>query len=565
MTSDAAETPTRTPPPTRHQLAVAVDGLRVRTDAGQPIVDSVTFDLAAGHLLALIGASGSGKTTTALALLGWANPGTTITAGTVRIEGQPILCRADTDLRRLRSRLVSYVPQDPLQALNPARRIGRQLSEILRAHQRARDADAVIGRALDRARLPTDRRFLRRYPHELSGGQRQRVVIAQALLLEPAVIVLDEPTTGLDAVTQHEFLTRLDRLRAETGAAMVYVTHDVAAIAPHADRIAVLHDGTIVEHDDTRTVLRRPRHPYTRHLLDTVPDPHRPAPVTTRPASAAGPPATSPAVLQVRGLSVTHRDGHQRLIAADKVGLDLAAGSCLALVGASGSGKTTIGRCIAGLLRPDAGTITLRGTPLAPTARRRTVAQRRAIQIVFQNPADSLNPRRTVGTELARVVRYFDTAGDAPVAQRVTDLLDNVRLPHDVVHRYPGQLSGGEQQRVAIARALAADPDVLVCDEITSALDVSVQATVLNLLATLRRELELSLLFITHDLGVVSAIADQVTLLDHGRVQGTGPTRHLLDQSDHPVARRLLAAAPSLSRASAGVGGTATTRSARPQ
>ncbi|MFE0591660.1 ABC transporter ATP-binding protein [Micromonospora echinospora] len=561
MTSDSAGASAGTPtnggtgPPARQQFAVAVDGLHVHADSGRPIVDGVTFNLAAGHLMALIGASGSGKTTTALALLGWANPGTTITAGSIRIAGEPILGRADTDLRRLRSRLVSYVPQDPLHALNPARRVGRQLFEILHAHRRTRDADAVIGRALDRARLPTDRRFLRRYPHQLSGGQRQRVVIAQALLLEPAVVVLDEPTTGLDAVTEHEFLTHLDRLRAETGAAMVYVTHDLAAIAPHADRIAVLRAGAIVEHGGTRTLLRQPRHPYTRHLLDVVPDPHRRASVTTRSTSAAGSP-TTPAVpvLQVRGLSVTYRDGHQRLVAADRVDLDLEAGSCRALVGASGSGKTTIGRCVAGLLRPDAGGIALRGVVLAPTARRRAPAQRRAIQIVFQNPAESLNPRRTVGAELARVVRYFDTAAGAPVAQRVGDLLDSVRLPRGLVHRYPGQLSGGEQQRVAIARALAADPDVLVCDEITSALDVSVQATILELLAALRQDLGLTLLFITHDLGVVSAIADQVTLIDHGRVQVTGSTRYLLDESDHPLARRLLAAAPSLSRALAATG-----------
>ncbi|XTZ17443.1 ABC transporter ATP-binding protein [Micromonospora echinospora] len=566
MTLDAAgpsaDTPTTggTGPPTRQQFAVAVDGLHVHTDSGRPIVDGVTFSLAAGHLLALIGASGSGKTTTALALLGWANPGTTITAGSIRIAGEPILGRTDTELRRLRSRLVSYVPQDPLPALNPTRRIGRQLFEILHAHQRTHDADAVIRRALERARLPADRRFLRRYPHQLSGGQRQRVVIAQALLLEPAVVVLDEPTTGLDAATQHEFLTHLDRLRAETGAAMVYVTHDVAAVAPHADRIAVLRAGTIVEYDDTRTLLRRPRHPYTRHLLDVVPDPHRRASVTTRPARADGSPATlAVPVLQVRGLSVTYRDGHQRLVAADRVDLDLEAGSCRALVGASGSGKTTIGRCVAGLLRPDAGGIALRGAVLAPTARRRTPTQRRAIQIVFQNPADSLNPRRTVGAELARVVRYFDTTEGAPVTRRVMDLLDNVRLPHGLVDRYPGQLSGGEQQRVAIARALAAGPDVLVCDEITSALDVAVQATILDLLAALRQEFGLSLLFITHDLGVVSAIADQVTLIDHGRVQVTGSTRYLLDESDHPLARCLLAAAPSLSRALAGPGGPAAT------
>ncbi len=507
-----------------NRAAVDVRGLRVVTDAGRPIVDTVSFTVEAGQLLAVIGESGSGKTTTALALLGWANPGTVIDAGEVLIAGHSMLDRPD--VRSLRSTVVSYVPQDPLRALNPARRVGAQLAEILRVHGRSHDTGAAIAAALDLARLPADPGLLRRYPHQLSGGQRQRVVIAQALLLDPAVIVLDEPTTGLDTVTQREFLTHLRQLRERTAAAMVYVTHDVAAAAEVADRIAVMRAGVIVEQGPAREVLSCPREPYTRDLIAAVPDPR--AAVAPRPETRE--------VLRVRGLTATHGP----VIAAQDVDLDLTAGRCLALVGASGSGKTTIGRCIAGLHRPDAATLTLDGVGLT---RRRTRDQRRRVAIVFQSPSESLNPRRTIGAELARVVRFFGT-GDGT---RVGDLLDSVRLPREIGDRYPAQLSGGEQQRAAIARALAADPAVLVCDEITSALDVSVQAAVLNLLGELQRDLDLALLFITHDLGVVAVIADHIALLDAGRVHVQGPTAEILrDDSPHPLVRRLLAASPAL-------------------
>lgn len=554
--------------------AVQVTDLRVDTQHADPIVEGITFQLAPGQLLALIGESGSGKTTTALALLGWGNPGTVISGGEVRIAGESMLGRGDAELRGLRARLISYVPQDPLRALNPALRIGRQLDEILRAHRVSQGRERMIAQALQRARLPADRGFLRRFPHQLSGGQRQRVVIAQALLLEPAVVVLDEPTTGLDPVTRREFVGHLDQLRAETGAAMVYVTHDIATIAPIADQVAVLYAGSIVEEGPAAWVLDQPRHHYTRGLLDAVPDPDRPArprgipgklpPVGARPPGcrfaprcshvrsecrtaptqlqAIGPghrvrchhpsgnrrtlpeltpPAlpTAPAVLlQVRRLRASHRSSHNRVIAAVDVDLDLAEGSCLALVGESGSGKTTIGRCLAGLHTPDAGTLTLDGQPMAGAARRRTREQRRRVQMVFQSPAESLNPRRTIGAEIARVLRFFDTLADRPIDQRVAELLDSVRLPTTLANRYPGQLSGGEQQRAAIARALAAEPSVLICDEITSALDVSVQAAVLGLLHDLQHELRLAVLFISHDLGAVAAVADQIAVLHHGRI-----------------------------------------------
>lgn len=565
----ASHTETRGP-------ALRVSDLTVATNHGDPIVSGLSVTLHPGEMLALIGESGSGKTTTALAMLGWANPGTVITSGQIHIGGTPILGRPETQTRRLRSRLVSYVPQDSARALNPARRIGAQLAEILRAHGQPGDRDRAIARVLEQVQLPIDRGFRRRFPHQLSGGQRQRLTIAQALLLQPELIVLDEPTTGLDTLTQHDLLTHLDQLRANLGAAMVYVTHDVAAIAERADQVAVLYAGTLVEHGPANTVLDRHRHPYTRGLLDAVPDPRNPtrlvgipgtvAPVGARLAGCgfatrcahardlchstpptAGPangaighqvrchhpidptsprvthlrpaPRTEPAsiLLQIRGLRASHRGRAETVIAADDVDLDVPTGSCVALIGASGSGKTTIGRCIAGLHRPDSGTLTLDGAPLTPTARGRTPEQRRRIQIVFQNPADSLNPRRPIGAELARPLRCYNTVEPGRVDLRVAELLDRVRLPAALADRYPGELSGGEQQRVAIARALAADPSLLICDEITSALDVSVQAAVVDLLTELRRELGLSLLFISHDLGLVTATADHIALLHNGR------------------------------------------------
>ncbi|GAA2511107.1 ABC transporter ATP-binding protein [Pilimelia columellifera subsp. columellifera] len=517
--------------------AVAVEGLCVQTAAGRPIVTDVSFSVAAGNILAVIGESGSGKTTTALALLGYANPGTVVVAGTVIVADRVISGRPERETRRLRSTLVSYVPQDPTQALNPARRVGKQLAEILRAHGHRADAGAVIGRALAQARLPTDKRFLRRYPHQLSGGQRQRVVIAQALLLNPAVIVLDEPTTGLDALTQQEVVAHLDRLRAETNTALVYVTHDVAAAAGIADQVVVMHAGRVVEQGDAATVLRRPAAAYTRGLLAAVPDARR---VPDRPAGDGA------ALVRVRGLTAGHRDGRRGVVAADNIDLDLPAHSCLALVGESGSGKTTIGRCLAGLHRPDAGALTLGGEPLAAEARRRTAAHRRDIQLVCQSPGESMNPRRTIGAELARVLRHHRVAARAAIPGRIGELLDSVRLPRAMADRYPAQMSGGELQRAAIARALAAEPRVLVCDEITSALDVSVQGGVLELLGDLRRERGLALLLITHDLGVVAAVADTVALLRHGRIAVHGPTRQVLHEDPHPLVRRLLAATPHL-------------------
>ena len=581
-----------------------VDGLRVELDSGEPIVEDVSLGLRPGEVLGLVGESGSGKTTTALALLGFARLGTRIRAGAVEVSGQALTGRDERIVRALRGRVISYVAQDPGVALNPSLRIEDLIGDVLRAHGDGQsEGDAVVA-ALGSVHLPADRAFARRYPHQLSGGQQQRVAIATALVCEPKVVVLDEPTTGLDVVTQARILEEIDRLRRERGVAVVYVSHDLAVVASIADRIAVMYAGRVVEEAPTPSLLSRPRHPYTRGLLASVPDLGQPRAIESIPGVAVGvgerpdgcafaprclqrsderalgempplsdvggghrvrcfewartPPlvvselAPPPAVerdaplLVVEDLRAEHGGRLDTVVAARDVSFAVAVGECLALVGESGSGKTTIARCVAGLHPPAEGRVLLDGVALAARAARRPREARRRIQIVFQNPNDSLNPRHLVGDAVARPAQVLRELSSREARAEVTRLLERVRLPARLSDRYPGELSGGERQRVAIARALAAEPDLIVCDEITSALDVSVQAAVLELLAELRADLRLALLFITHDLGVVASVADRVLVLENGVVCDDGPVATLLREPEHEYTRRLVAAAPRL-------------------
>ncbi|WP_214324247.1 ABC transporter ATP-binding protein [Nonomuraea sediminis] len=572
-------------------MILDVTGLRVELDSGTPVIEGLDLRLAQGEVLGLVGESGSGKSTTALALLGYARPGTAITAGDVTVSDRPLLRLEESARRRVRGDLVSFVPQDAARALNPALRIG---AAILDVAPRARTADIL--QAVD---LPET--AARRFPHQLSGGQQQRVTIAMALAGQPPLIVMDEPTTGLDVITQAGILGEIRRLKDELGAAVVYVSHDLAVVSQIADRIAVMYAGAVVEQGPAAELLARPRHPYTRGLVQSIPDhasPRRltpmqgtavgvedrptgcsfaprcaqrtpecdtakPAPVLvspvhqvlcrhadrTPPIELGAPHAAAPTarrgLLAVQGLRAGHGRG-RTVVAADGVSFELSAGECLALVGQSGSGKTTIARCLAGLHRPDAGTITLDGVPLAARARDRSAEQRRRIQYVFQNPHESLNPRRRVADEVARPARVLRGRSRDAARAEALDLLDLVRLPRRTAGLYPDQLSGGERQRVAIARALAAGPEVLICDEVTSALDVSVQAAILELLADLRDELDLAMLLITHDLGVVAVAADRVAVLERGVLCETGQVADVIRAPAHPYTQRLIAAAPTL-------------------
>jgi peptide/nickel transport system ATP-binding protein len=511
-----------------------------------------------------------------------------------------------SDQRKLRGKVVSYVPQNPAGSLNPSIRVGDTILEMVHAHRAGGRAAPPVADALERVGLSGTPEFQRRYPHQLSGGQQQRVCISVALVCEPPVVVLDEPATGLDVVTQARLLDELVRLRRDAGVSMIYVTHDLAVVAGFADRVAVMYAGRIIESGPTAEILRRPKHPYTRGLLNSIPDHARPRRLVPIGGVAVGlqgrppgcafaprcplridaceaevpalrsvgerhearcirpndvePPESSPPpvmkrerseppapLLTVENLRAEHRGRGEVVVAASDISFTLGTGECVALVGESGSGKTTIARTIAGLHRPSAGQIVLMGEQLAAEARKRSRTQRQRIQIVFQDPSDALNPRHAVRSAVARPAQVLRGLSRTEADAEADRLLNLVRLPDGIGDRYPAELSGGERQRVGIARALAATPEVMICDEITSALDVSVQAAVLNLIADLQESLGLSLLLITHDLGVVSTIADRVLVLERGSIVESGETRSVLTEPKHPYTRSLLAAAPSLS------------------
>jgi peptide/nickel transport system ATP-binding protein len=582
--------------------ALELRDIRVELKGGAAIVDGVNLTIRRGEIVGLVGESGSGKTTTALSIFGLAGNGLRLANGEVALAGIPL--RDEAAFRSARGRSVSYVPQNPGTALNPSLRVGSAIDDVLNAG----NADlARRAHLLDSVGLPSDRAFARRYPHQLSGGQQQRVCIAEAIASNPGLIVLDEPTTGLDVVTQAKILRELSRLRDKAHVAMLYITHDLAVAAQIADTIAVMYAGKLVEYGPTSTVLRTPRHPYTRGLIAATPDHVRwrtlevmkgiVAGVEERPAGCAfaprcpqavatclsEPPAlveTAPGhavrcpewqrtptidwsaarldtsrseetrsdqvVIEVRNLRAEHPGRRGALAVARDISFKLKRSACLALVGESGSGKTTIARVIAGLHPIAAGEVLLNGEALPGRAARRTVEQRRQIQIIFQNPAEALNPQATVGEAIARPAQLLRGLTRTAARAEVSKLLEAVRLPAAFANRYPRELSGGECQRVAIARALAANPSVIVCDEITAALDVSVQATVLDLLRDLQKGSGLSMIFITHDLGVVASVADEVLVLDHGAICEQGDASRVLTDPQHPYTRGLLAAAPSL-------------------
>jgi peptide/nickel transport system ATP-binding protein len=590
---------------------IRVENLALGLRTGEPIVEGVSFSVAAGEILGLVGESGSGKTTTALSLLGYTRTGVVVRGGMIEVGGESIMGRDARSLRSVRGKVVSYVPQDPGGALNPSLRVGDAIMDVLRAHRSERASAESVQAALARVELGADPRFGHRYPHQLSGGQQQRVTIAMAAVCEPPVAVLDEPTTGLDVLTQDRILTELARLRDEDGMAMVYVSHDLAVVAKMADRIVVMYAGRVVEDGPADDVIERPRHPYTRALVAAIPDFRRPralqgipgvsvgvgewpagcsfAPrcrhqqerclaavpaleratpehgvrcvrwdeiaAVERPAEGARAVAAASleaALLEVADLEVRYRSARGARPAVSGVSFVIEPGRCVALVGESGSGKTTVGRCIAGLHVPNAGRIAFDGVELAGAARSRSLDQRRRIQIVFQNPFESLNPRHRVGSSIERPLRVLRRLSHDDAQREVGELLERVRLPKRLADRFPIELSGGERQRVAIARALAAKPDLLVCDEVTSALDVSVQAAVLELLSELQRDLRLSMLFITHNLGVVACIADTVLVMDRGSLCETGPVSQVLSAPSDEYTQRLLSAAPCLPDAAVG-------------
>ena len=608
---------------------LAVRDLRVtyRTGAGAVrAVKGVSFVVPAGRVLGLVGESGSGKSTVALAVMAALGAEAEIT-GEVRFRGESLVGRPERELRRLWGRRLAMVFQDPTSTLNPVLTVGDQLVEVLVEHERLGPA-AARARMVDlfaAVQLPNPAEIARRYPHQLSGGQQQRVSIATALACDPALLVLDEPTTGLDVTTEARILDLVDSLRQRTAAGILYITHNLGVIARLADEVAVMYAGEIAEHGAVGPVFARPRHPYTVALLDclprvdrpaaarflpaiegTLPDPRAevracqfaprcglaearcrqehpgwleaapghgarcffwdrvPPPGAARaPAAGAARPAAAPLevpLLEVDRLVHQYRQGGVLgrapvVRAVDGVSFAVAAGETLAVVGESGSGKTTTARCVAGLLQPTAGEIRVDGrlVPRRPAARPR--ALRRRLQIVFQNPDLTLNPRRRILEAVARPLTLFGLAARRGRRAAAARLLDAVGLDARALDLFPGQLSGGQRQRVAIARAFAPRPELVVCDEPTSALDVSVQATVLNLLASLQAREHTSYLFISHDLSVVRHIADRVVVLYLGRIVEAGTTEEVFAPPWHPYTEALLSAVPSPGDAPAAGGG----------
>ncbi len=591
-------------------------------DGWLPVLDEVTFSIERGEAFGLVGESGCGKSTLAYTLLGYRARNSRILAGEVLVRGRNVLAMSREELDALRGRWVSLVPQNPTMALSPHMRVARQIAEVLLRHGVARERDEALDRATELLRLvglPTPETFGRRYPHQLSGGQQQRICIAMALACDPDLVVLDEPTTGLDVTTQEQVVRLLLSLRERLGMSMLYVTHDLGLLSEIADRVGVMYAGHMVEIAPTAELYRHPRHPYTRGLIASIPRIDQTEQATDRPLrgllrrdelpagcpffprcdvsepgcagnrqvlspvtpdhavacqrwqalaapspvddlaeeEAEAAPAASGAVLALEGVSLAYGHGATwfggvfappvQPVVTD-VSFEIQESECFALVGESGSGKSTIARAVSGLLEPVEGRILFEGQPIGGPVHRRSREARRKIQYIFQNPDDSLNPHTRIGAILSRPLEIFFRPDRAERREAVARALQEVRLEAGFARRYPDQLSGGERQRVAIARALIADPVLLLCDEVLSALDVSVQSNILELFKRLRRETRVAMLFISHDLAVVRSLADRVAVLFHGHLCEVGGVDEIFAPPFHPYTYSLLMAVPGVQR-----------------
>ena len=520
-------------------LTVALPGNAERNNA----IENLSFDVHAREILCVVGESGSGKSITSLATMGLLPPNLKVSSGEIIFEGRDILKLASKARNTMRGRQMAMIFQEPMTALNPSHRVGDQIEEVFRIHseisgseQRKRTLSL-----LHEVQLPEPERIYRSYPHQLSGGQRQRIMIAMALAMDPQLLIADEPTTALDVTTQARILQLLKQLNAKHNAGIMLITHDFSVVAEVADRVVVMRHGVIVEQGTANAVLNNPQHPYTRALIDAVPR------SSSAQENAIG--APDPLIVKVDNINKTFSTSagmfksNRTVAAVQNVSFEVRRGKTLGIVGESGSGKTTLVRCLMRLVDPDSGSINIDGVDFAALPRSELREHRKLIQIVFQDPYGSLNPRRTIGKQLVQGAINFGIPHQQ-AWERVYELLDIVRMPRDSVQRFPDQFSGGQRQRLCIARALAVNPKVLIADEAVSALDVSIQREVLKLINDIRDRLGLTVIFITHDLRVAAQICDEILVMQEGKVVERGGVGQMFSSPSHEYTRSLLAAQP---------------------
>jgi len=522
-----------------------VQGLTIRLPRGADrlnAVENVSFAVGPGEIVCVVGESGSGKSVTAHSVMGLLPPDQlTATAGRALLEGDDLLTKTPAEMRRIRGDRISMIFQEPMTALNPVMKVGDQVAEVLDIHTNLseRERRARVLAVMQSVHLPEPERLIDVYPHQLSGGQRQRIMIAAALVLDPVLLIADEPTTALDVTTQAQILKLIKELRERRSTGVLFITHDFGVVAEIAHRVVVMQHGRVVEQGKTEDVLRRPRDEYTRMLIRSVPSLSPPArePVTDMPI-----------VLQTDDLSKTYVAGglfakRREVRAVNRVNLAVRRGETLGVVGESGSGKSTVARCIARLIEPTDGAILIEGKDVAKLSPGALRPHRKRVQIVFQDPYRSLNPRRTVGAAITEGPVNFGMA-EREATERARNLMRLVGLDPDALTRFPHQFSGGQRQRICIARALAMEPEILVADEPVSALDVSVQAQVLKLLDDVRRRFNLAVLFITHDLRVAAQVCDRIAVMHKGEIVEEGTTATVFAAPKHDYTRALFDSAP---------------------